>query len=685
MPPFDAAERARELRQTLLRHNHAYYVLDHPTVSDAEYDSLLRELEALERDHPELVTPESPTQRVGAPPSEAFAPVRHRTPMLSLQNAMEEQEIVDFDERVRRFLGGFEGELAYVCEPKFDGLAVGLVYEGGRFVKGATRGDGQTGEDVTANLRTIDAIPLELLDDAPPAFVEVRGEVFMPTGAFRAMNERRAEVGAQAFVNPRNAAAGALRQLDPGVTAQRPLSFFAYALGEVSGRSYASHHAMLAQLRDWGLPVSHLARRVSGIAEAIAFWRELGAGRPGLPFEVDGVVIKVDDAHLQDELGFVSRSPRWAIAAKFPAQEEVTRLLDVIVQVGRTGVLTPAAVLEPVFVGGVTVSRATLHNETHMRRKDIRIGDFVVVRRAGDVIPEVVASVPERRTGEERFFAFPSKCPECSHDVERRKIVEDSDAVFYFCTGGALCPAQIREALFHFGGRRAMDIDGLGTKLIDQLVSQGLVRDLAQLYDLSVPALSELDRMGTKSAQNIVDALERSKAMPLARALFALGIPQVGEHTARVLADHFGTLDALMAASEEALQGVPEVGPKIAESIAQWFQREDNRQLIARLRAHGVEFAGREEPELPTELAHAAPTVDLAGKRFVFTGALSTMTRDEGEALVKALGAAAQGSVSSKTDYVVVGDKPGSKAAKASKLGVTVLDEAAFRALVGLD
>ena len=664
----DIAQRAEQLREQINYHNYRYYVLDDPEIPDAEYDRLLRELQALEAEHPELVTPDSPTQRVGAEPLKAFGEVRHEIPMLSLANAFSDEELEDFDRRVRERLGR-DTAVSYAAEPKLDGLAISLLYENGRLVRAATRGDGTTGEDVTQNVRTIDAIPLRLRGKDYPPLLEVRGEVFMPKAGFAALNEQQRDKGEKAFANPRNAAAGSLRQLDSRITASRPLTFFSYGVGKVAGGSLPEKHsAIMAQLRDWGLPVSPELKLVEGAEGCLGYYQDLGRRRDGLPYEIDGVVYKVDSLALQDELGFVSRAPRWAIAHKFPAQEELTVLHDVEWQVGRTGALTPVARLEPVHVAGVMVSNATLHNLDEIERKDVRVGDTVIVRRAGDVIPEVVSVVMARRPSHTRKIHLPETCPVCGSDVER----PEGEAVAR-CTGGLFCPAQRKNAIKHFASRRAMDIEGLGDKLVEQLVDSGLVATVADLYELSVEQVAGLERMAEKSAQNLITALTESKRTSLARFLFALGIREVGEATAQNLAQYFGDLAELMAADEAALQDVPDVGPVVAQHIAHFFQQAHNREVIEKLLAAGINWPKievREVAELP-----------LAGKTIVLTGTLS-MPRDEAKARLQALGAKVAGSVSKKTSLVVAGEDAGSKLAKAQELGIEVIDEAGLRALL---
>jgi DNA ligase (NAD+) len=667
----EAFERAAQLRREIERHNHAYYVLDAPTIPDAEYDRLFGELQALEREHPELASPDSPTQRVGAASVTAFAEVMHRVPMLSLGNAFSDTEVEAFDRRCREALD--RDELDYAVEPKLDGLAITLIYENGQFVRGATRGDGTRGEDVTANLRTVRSIPLRLQADPPPDRAEVRGEVLMQRADFERLNQRQQEAGEKIFVNPRNAAAGSLRQLDPRITARRPLRFFAYALADVIGSpAPPTHSATLALLERWGFAVAPFRDVVRGAAGLLAYYRRIGDMRSRLPYDIDGVVYKLDRRDDQLALGFVSRAPRWALAHKYPAQEEITELIDIEVQVGRTGAITPVARLKPVFVGGVTVTNATLHNEDEIRRKGLLIGDQVIIRRAGDVIPEVVAPVIERRTGAERPFVMPCVCPACGSSVERAE-----DEAVARCTGGLFCPAQRKQALLHFAGRRAMDIEGLGDKLVDQLVDAGIVKTTVDLYRLGLVALANLPRMAEKSAANLLAAIEASRRTTLARFIFALGIRNVGEATARELAKHFGSLDALMAADVDALQALADVGPVVARSIANFFAEPHNREVIEQLRAAGVSW----EEGAPA----AALSARARGMSFVLTGTLLTMSRDEAKALIESHGGKVSGSVSKKTDYVVAGADAGSKLAKAEELGVAILDEAGLIALLEQD
>jgi len=675
------AARAQWLRETLERYNHEYYVLDAPTVPDAEYDALFRELQQLEATHPELLTPDSPTQRVGGAPLPAFATVRHAIPMLSLNNGFEDGDVTAFDRRCAQGLGleaAGEGALdlfsaaaavEYACELKFDGLAMSLRYENGRLVQAATRGDGESGEDVTANVRTIKSIPLRLKAGAP-AVLEVRGEVLMFRADFDKMNARQAEAGEKTFVNPRNAAAGSLRQLDPRITARRPLAFFAYGMGELQGAERpATHSALLDGLAALGLPVCKERAVVKGAQGLLGFYRDVGARREQLPYDIDGVVYKVNALAEQDRLGFVSRAPRFALAHKFPAQEMSTVVEDIEVQVGRTGAITPVARLAPVFVGGVTVTNATLHNEDEVRRKDVHIGDTVIVRRAGDVIPEVVSVVLERRPADARAFVMPTACPVCGSHIERL----EGEAIAR-CTGGLICAAQRKQALLHFAQRRAMDIEGLGDKVVEQLVDQGIVRTPADLFKLGVAKLAALERMADKSATNLVAAVEGARRTTLNRFIFALGIRHVGEATAKDLARHFGSLDGLIAADEAALLEVNDVGPVVAQSIVNFFAEAHNVEVIEQLRAAGVHWA-ESEPQ-------ARAPAPLAGKTFVLTGTLPTLSREEAKERLEAAGAKVAGSVSKKTDYVVAGTEAGSKLEKAQSLGVVVLDEAGMLALL---
>ena len=676
-------ERAAALRAQLQHHAHLYYTLDAPELPDAEYDRLFQELQALEEAFPELRTPDSPTQRILGQILPGFATVRHAVPMLSIRTETDTEAsgAVAFDVRVRKELGLSPADPAvqYEAELKFDGLAVSLRYEQGVLVQGATRGDGETGEDVTQNIRTLRQIPLRLQGDAVPAVLEVRGEVFMRRDDFEALNERQREkiaAGARnekTFVNPRNAAAGALRQLDPAIAASRPLSFYAYGYGEVQGWEAMpeTHSGILDALTQFGLPVSGHRTVAAGAPELVEFHKRIAALRDSLPFDIDGVVYKVNDLALQKRLGFVSREPRWAVAHKYPAQEQLTTVQAIDVQVGRTGKLTPVAKLAPVFVGGVTVTNATLHNEEEARRKDVRVGDTVVVRRAGDVIPEVVSVVLDRRPEGTVPFSMPDACPVCGSAVGREEGEVDTR-----CTAGLFCSAQRKQAVLHFAQRRAMDIENLGEKLVDQLVEGGLIHSLPDLYELKLETLARLDRMAEKSAQNLLDGLEKSRHTTLARFIYGLGIRHVGETTAKDLARHFGRLDALLAADEQVLLQVPDVGPVVASSIRHFLEEPHNREVIERLRAHGVTW-----PESDGAVDSMAPQ-PLAGKTFVLTGTLPNMGRDEAKELLEAAGAKVAGSVSKKTDYVVAGAEAGSKLEKAQALGVAVLDEAGMLELL---
>jgi len=675
----DAATQIKALRDQLNYHGHRYYVQDAPEIPDAEYDRLFRSLQALEAAHPELLSADSPTQRVGGGVLDGFATVRHAVPMLSIRTETDTEAsgATSFDTRVRKELGLAPDAppVEYVAELKFDGLAINLRYEQGVLVQAATRGDGERGEDVTQNIRTLRQIPLRLQGpQAAPPVLEVRGEVYMRRDDFDALNERQREKGEKTFVNPRNAAAGAVRQLDSGIAAQRPLSFFAYGVGEVTpaaegGPDFDTHFALLQALKSWGFPVAAQTRCAQGASELVAFHAEIGAARDQLPYDIDGVVYKVNSLALQRQLGFVSREPRWAVAHKYPAQEQVTTVLGIDVQVGRTGKLTPVARLAPVFVGGVTVTNATLHNLFELRRKRVRVGDTVIVRRAGDVIPEVVGIVEQARAAYVPNFRMPRTCPICGSAV-----VREPEEMNHRCTGGLFCPAQRKQAMLHFAQRRAMDIEGLGEKLVDQLVDAQVVRTLPDLYKLGVVALSSLDRMAEKSAQNVLAALEKSKQTTLPRFLYGLGIRHIGEATAKDLARHFGTLDAIMDASVEQLLEVHDVGPIVALALRTFFDEPHNREVVEQLRACGIHW-----PE--QEPAARAPQA-LAGKTFVLTGTLPTLGRDDAKALLEAAGAKVAGSVSKKTDYVVAGEEAGSKLAKALELGVSVLDEAGMLALL---
>ena len=671
--------RAAELREELNRHNIRYYVLDQPEIPDAEYDRLFQELRDLETAHPQLITPDSPTQRVGGQPLEAFAPVRHTVPMLSIRTETDAGGAAAFDAQVRRRLdlGKDAPPIEYICELKFDGLAINLRYENGLLVQAATRGDGETGEEVTQNVRTIKTVPLRL-PGAAPEVLEVRGEIYISRPDFERYNAAQRAAERPTLVNPRNGAAGSLRQLDPSLTAQRPLSFFAYGLGETRGWIVPpTHSAVLDALAAWGLPVSNERTVTQGAEGLIAFHRTIAEKRDALPFDIDGVVYKVNRLDWQQRLwrqqqrqNLLAREPHWAIAHKFPPQEELTVVEAIEVQVGRTGAITPVVRLRPVFVGGVTVTNATLHNADEVARKDVRVGDTVIVRRAGDVIPEVVGVVLERRLLNAQPFVMPDTCPVCGSHIAR----PDGEAVAR-CLGGLCCRAQCKEAILHFASRRAMDIEGLGTKLVEQLVDRDLVRSPADLYALSAGTLASLERMAAKSAANLIEALERSKTTTLARFLYALGIREVGVATANALATHFGTLEALMAADEGQLQHAPDVGPVVAAAIHAFFQEPHNQQVIARLQAAGVCWPDRVRP---------AGSQQLAGLTFVLTGTLESLTRDEAADRLRALGAKVSGTVSQKTHYLVAGRDAGSKLDKAQKMGVAVLNEAEFRVLLGL-
>ena len=676
-PDTNPARRAAELRAQLHHHAHRYYVLDAPEIPDAEYDRLFQELQAIEAAHPDLLTADSPTQRVLGQVLDGLTPVRHAVPMLSIRTETDTTAAgaEAFDARVRRELGvaADAPPLAYACELKFDGLAINLRYEQGVLVQAATRGDGETGEDVTHNVRTIGQVPLRLQGPQAslPPVIEIRGEVYMRRDHFERLNERQREKGGKTFINPRNTAAGAIRQLDPRAMADKTLSFFAYGLGETTGWAQpATHSGTLDAIAAFGLPVCADRRVVQGAAGLVAFHAEIAAKRDALPFDIDGVVYKVDDIALQKRLGFVTREPRWAVAHKYPAQEQMTLLRDIEIQVGRTGKLTPVAKLQPVFVGGTTVSNATLHNLFELRRKGVRVGDTVIVRRAGDVIPEVVGRVPQPRLAYVPNFRMPRACPVCGSPVRREK-----GGIDHRCTGGLFCAAQRKQALLHFAGRRAMDIEGLGDKLVDQLVDGGLVRTLPELYTLGVAKLAALERMADKSAANLVAALEKSKSTTLARFLYALGIRHVGETTAKDLARHFGAMDRVMDATLEQLLEVPDVGPIVAQCVRQFFEQPHHREIVEQLRAAGVHWAEHDGE------ADTTPK-PLAGRTIVLTGTLPTLGRDEAKALLEAAGAKVAGSVSKKTSAVVAGAEAGSKLDKARELGVPVIDEAGLHALL---
>ena len=738
--PGDAAARADTLREAIRRHDHRYYVLDDPEIPDHEYDALMRELEALEEEHPGLVTADSPTQRVGPAPSASFPEVVHRVPMLSLANAFDGDEVRAFDRRIRERLAAQEGggqqdsaeedggarqggggqrdsaeeggarqdsarqgdeddarqdpepAVEYTGEVKIDGLAISLVYEKGRLLRGATRGDGARGEDVTANVRTIRAVPLRLLGDAPPALLEVRGEIFMPRAGFESMNDVQRERGERTYVNPRNAAAGALRQLDPAVTASRPLSLHCHGTGAVSGDAALPprHSDVLDALAGWGLPVSPHTKVLDGVEECLAYHAGMGRRRDSLGYDIDGVVFKLNDLRAREVVGQVSRAPRWAVAYKYPAQEAQTRLVGIDVQVGRTGTLTPVARLDPVMVGGATVTNATLHNQDEIDRKDVRVGDTVWVRRAGDVIPEVIRIDPERRPEGTEPFRLPGHCPVCGSEAARAE-----GEVALRCTGGLVCPAQRKQAIRHFASRRALDVEGLGRKLVDQLVERGMVSTVADVFGLEEGALAELDRMGEKSARNLIEGIGRARRTTLDRFLYALGIRDVGEATAAALAAHFGGLAALRAADADALTEVPDVGPVVAASVRRFFDDPRNGEIVDALArelsweetepapARIGSGTGAAAPSQAAALNLAAPSPTLAGKTFVLTGALDSMSRDDARRRLQALGAKVTGSVSKRTDYVVAGENPGSKLDKARSLGVPVIGEAELAGLLG--
>jgi DNA ligase (NAD+) len=656
------------LRQEINEHNYKYHVLAEPSIPDSEYDKLVQQLQQLEAQHPELITLDSPTQRVGAMPLKQFAEVTHQVPMLSLDNAFVDEDIINFNRRIQERLLSSQA-ITYVCEPKLDGLAVTLIYENGSLVRAATRGDGTTGEDITTNIRTIKAVPLRLQGKSFPAVLEVRGEVFMPKAGFEKLNAQARSRGEKTFVNPRNAAAGSLRQLDSKITAARPLSIYCYGAGLISSDvQFTTHAEFLDSLKQWGFRVNELIKTAEGADGCLAYYRHIMSIRDSLPYDIDGVVYKVNALAAQQQLGFVSRAPRFAIAHKFPAQEQLTELLDVEFQVGRTGALTPVARLKPVFVGGATVSNATLHNMDEIHRKDIRIGDTVIVRRAGDVIPEVVSPLLERRPSDAKLIVLPKQCPVCGSDVSR---VEGEAAAR--CMGGLYCPAQRKEAIRHFASRRAMDIEGLGDRLVEQLVNLQLIHSVADIYHLSLTQLASIERMGVKSAQNILDALETSKKTSLARFIYALGIRDVGEATAKQLANHFGNLPALMQATLEDLQTVSDVGPVVANHIVTFFQQSHNQEVIQRLIQAGIHWP---------DIVVANQPKPLQGKTYVLTGTLVDYTRDQAQAALEALGAKVAGSVSSKTSGVIAGAEAGSKLTKAQELGVPILDEAALKALL---
>jgi DNA ligase (NAD+) len=662
------AARVKELKETLERYSHRYHALDDPEVPDSEYDRLMLELRALETQNPQFLTPDSPTQRVGAAPVAAFGAVKHRLAMLSLDNAFSADDVRDFDRRVQERLG-VKGPIRYSAEPKLDGLAISARYENGVFAQGATRGDGETGEDITQNLRTIKALPLKLRADRPPRILEVRGEVFMPLAGFERFNQEAIARGEKSFVNPRNAAAGSLRQLDPRMSAARPLDLFIYGLGVVEGANLPTLHSdTLQALRHWDFKINPQSRVVDGVDGCLDYYREMGEQRSKLPYQIDGVVYKVDDLELQRRLGFVSRAPRWAVAHKFPAEEALTTVRDIEFQVGRTGALTPVARLEPVFVGGVTVSNATLHNLDELTRKDVRVGDTVIVRRAGDVIPEVARVLPERRIAGAAPVSLPRECPVCGSPV-----VREADQAVARCTGGRICAAQRKEEIKHFASRRALDIQGLGDKLVEQLVDRDWVRTPADLFALQAEQLAGLERMGDKSAQKLQSAIVAAKHTSLPRFLYALGIRDVGEATALALAQHFKDIAALRRAGQDEIQRVPDVGPVVAEQVAKYFLDPENAAIVDRLLAAGITWPA------PPPVSSDAP---FTGKNFVLTGTLEALTREAAEEAIGQLGGKVSGSVSKKTSYVVVGADAGSKLKKARQLGIEILDEAAFLKLL---
>lgn len=664
-------KQVNDLREKINHHNYRYYVLDDPEIPDSEFDKLFRQLQVLEEKHPELITPESPTQRVGAPPVKAFGEVRHKVPMLSLSNAFEEDELASFGKRISEIVGKNIDDMEFLAEPKLDGLAISLRYEKGKLVLGATRGDGERGEDVSQNVRTIKSVPLSLVGNKIPDVLEVRGEVFMTKEGFLTLNKNQEKAGAKSFANPRNAAAGSLRQLDSSITATRPLEFYAYGVGEFQDGSLGkTQKEMLDRLKQWGIRISPEVKVVKGIKGCLDYYQKIVPRREKLAYEIDGVVYKVNRFSQQEELGFVSRAPRWAIAHKFPAQEAFTVIKAIDVQVGRTGILTPVARLEPVLVGGVTVTNATLHNQDEIERLDARVGDTVLIYRAGDVIPKVASVVKERRPKNTRKFKMPTRCPECNAEVER---VEDEAATR--CTGGLFCPAQRKNSIKHFNSRRAMDIDGVGDKLVDQLVDKGLIEDAADQYSLTADQLAGLERMATKSAENVINALNKSKNTTFARFIYALGIRDVGEATANSLARHFGDLESLMKADEETLQDVQDIGPIVAHHIVFFFKQKHNKDVIRKLLKAGVTW-----PAVKTRVAKDSK---VSGKTIVITGTLESMKRDELKAKLQELGAKVTGSVSKNTDYVVVGADPGSKYDKAQKLGIEILDEKAVLNIIG--
>ncbi|MDQ1362729.1 MAG: ligase [Pseudomonadota bacterium] len=668
MPSQKPADRIHSLRQLLNHHSYQYYVLDAPEIPDAEYDRLYRELQQLELQYPELITPDSPTQRIGDQPLAAFSQIRHEVPMLSLDNVFSDDELNDFYRRAQTKLD-LNTEIEFAAEPKLDGLAVSLIYENGMLARAGTRGDGVTGEDITQNIRTIHSIPLHLMGEDWPVKLDVRGEVFMPKAGFELLNQRAREKNEKEFANPRNAAAGSLRQLDPRITASRSLAMYCYAVGNADSMGkFTTHSDVLNQLSQWGLPLCKERSVVKGVKGCLDYFNTMGQKRIALPYDIDGVVYKVNRLDWQKELGFVAKAPRWAVAHKFPAQEEITTVNAIEFQVGRTGALTPVARLEPVFVGGVTVSNATLHNMDEVERKEIRVGDRVIIRRAGDVIPEVVSVVPGSRQLHANKIVLPAHCPVCGSDVVR----EEGEAIAR-CSGGLYCAAQRKESIKHFASRKAMDIEGLGDKLVEQLVDEKRIEHVDDLYRLQLNDIASLERMGEKSASNLLAALDKSKTVTLSRFIYALGVREVGEATALALAKHFGSLEKLQDASEEDLQTVPDVGPVVARHVFHFFHEPHNRQIIQRLRTAGIHWPDQQANE---------QNQSLAGLTFVITGTLTGMTRDEARAALQARGGKVAGSVSAKTSYLVVGDSPGSKAEKAEQLGVKILDEAGLMKLL---
>ncbi|MBC7128239.1 MAG: NAD-dependent DNA ligase LigA [Thermoplasmatales archaeon] len=663
MDKEEAVKRIEWLRKEINRHNYLYYVLNKPEISDEEYDKLMQELISLERKYPDLITPDSPTQRVGAPPAKEFKSVRHVKPMLSLDTANDIEEVIAFDKRVKKELG--INEVEYVAEPKMDGLSVELIYENGKYVKGSTRGDGINGEDVTENIRTIRAVPLVLREEEvkPPTFLAVRGEVIMHIEDFEKFNKELIEKGEEPMANPRNAASGSLRRLDPRETASRPLDIFFYEIMRVDGIEVKNQWQALDLLKKWGLKTNPHSIKCGNIEEVIKYHEEMSKKREELSYEIDGIVIKVNEIRHQILLGEKTRSPRWAIAYKFPPRKEETQIMDIVVQVGRTGILTPVALLKPVDVKGVTVSRATLHNEDYIKQKDVRIGDWVKVGRAGDVIPEVMEVIKERRTGKEKIFSMPSKCPVCGSNVVR-------DGAYYRCTGGLSCISQLKRSIVHFASKRAMDIEGLGGKTVDLLVDKGIIKRVSDIYKIKKEDLTKLPRFADKSSENLLEGIEKSKERGLARFIYALGIPNVGEHMARLLAERFKDIDTLINAKEEELMGVPEIGPETASSIINFFKEEKNREEIEELKKCGVKMKYEEE------------IGKLSGLTFVFTGELKRFTREEAKEIVEKLGGKIANSVSKKVDYVVVGEKPGSKYEKARELGLKIINEEEFEKMV---